>query len=342
MNNLRGNYVRYKLAQGCTFAHVGKSLERSVDGYAALRSGGHLADEELLSRIMEASVLPRQEYEKVRQALEAGDVLDEALRWSYERTRLELFYRADASPDLVRLDRRGAFRHELRLFERVSRLPPEGVPEDAAEPIHKELSFLAVDHDLAPTLVRLLRLTPIWRTHHHDGERAEAIEAARGRLVPHPDTMRLAREGRVAGSFDAEAVFDARDLQLLVRFMLGSKGPLENVLGHEVRADILTNPVQQLGLIVGKIGLGLTRVGSLKISGRKIRRYRLDGSTLATMQEIADRRERKGGWAFLVDRYGPHMDPADQDDWTEVDAQIERATDFVRGHRGTSQEEGEE
>jgi hypothetical protein len=127
-NNLRGNYVRYKEAQGCTFVHVGKDPARSVDGHVALRRGADLAEEELAARIVGASVLTKVETEKVRKALEAGAVVSEATRWSYERTRMELFYRAEATPELVRQDRRGRRRQEVGLFQEVTGLPPEAIP----------------------------------------------------------------------------------------------------------------------------------------------------------------------------------------------------------------------
>lgn len=315
-NDLRGNYIRYKQAQGCTIVHVGKNLDRSVDGHAALKRGEALAGEELEARILGASVLARPDFEQVRKALEAGAVVGEETRNSYERTGLELFYRAEASPALVRLDRGGRGRQEIRLIQEVTRLPPESVPVNPLEPMHKNLSFIGDDRqDLAPVLVRLLRLTPFWREHRHDPLPLAATEGEAGRLTPPPDAWRLVSEGRVAGSFDAEAVLDARDLQTFARFMIDNKGPLETLLGFEVRSDILKKPVQQLGQMLGLLGLALTAAGTLKISGQKIRRYRLDATALSAMEGIVARRVRDKGWASLVDRYGPHMDPSEVDEW---------------------------
>ncbi|WP_336492521.1 plasmid replication protein, CyRepA1 family [Methylobacterium nigriterrae] len=342
-NNLRGNYVRYKQARGCTIIHVGKNLDRSVDGHAALKRGADLAGEELVAEIVGASVLARPELEQVQKSLEAGGVVSEATRWSYERTRLELFYRAVASPDLVRLDRGGRFRREVRLFEEVTRLPPEAVPANPLEPLHKDLSFIGdARQDLAPVLVRLFRLTPLWREHRHDPLPFGVLETRPGRLVPQPDAIRLVSDGRVAGMFDAEAVFDTRDLEALARFMTDNKGPLESLLGCEVRSDILRKPAQQLGQVLGLLGLGHTRVGTQKVSGRKIRRYRLDAAALSAMEEIVARRERKKGWASLADRYGPQMDPSDNDDWSGIEAEIERAAEFVRGTTGDITGRGKE
>jgi hypothetical protein len=337
-NNLRGNYVRYKEAQGCTFVHVSKDPARSVDGHVALRRGADLAEEELAARIVGASVLTKVETEKVRRALEAGAVVSEATRWSYERTRLELFYRAEATPELVRKDRRGRRRQEVGLFQEVTGLPPEAIPTDRHAPLHKDLSFVGdARQDLAPTLVRIFRLTPLWRDHRHSVLPGEVLQADRGRLVPYPESRRLARDGRVAGSFESEAAIETGNLQDFTRFMIDNKGPLENLLGFEVRSDIVRKPVQQLRQVLGLVGLTLALVGTRKVSGRKIRSYRLDEIALSTMREIAARRQRKKGWAFLVDRYGSHMDPSDEDDSSEVDAEIERALEFLRGTTGPLQ-----
>ncbi|ACA18636.1 hypothetical protein M446_4290 [Methylobacterium sp. 4-46] len=331
-NDLRGNYVRYKQAQGCTFVHIDKNLERSVAGYAALKRGEHLADEERVARIMVAPVLTRAETDRVRKAIEAGDVIAEAARWSHERTCLELFYRAEASPELIRADRSGRRREEVRLFEQVTGLVPEVLPTDPLESLHRDLSFVGdARQDLAPALVRAFRLTPLWRERRHYRLLDGVTEGERGRLVPHPDAVRLAMAGRVAGSFDAEVIFDTHDLRAFAQFMIDNKGPLENLLGREVRSDVLRKPVQQLGQMLALMGLALRNVGSRKVSGRKIHRYRLDATSLSAIEEIAARRRVKTGWAFLVDHYGQHIDPEAYDNWSEAEEEIARATEFIRG-----------
>jgi hypothetical protein len=230
-----------------------------------------------------------------------------------------------------KLDRRGRLRQDAGLFQAVTRMPPEMVPADLNEPLHQDLSFVGAAHlDLASTLVRLLRLTPVWRVHPNDGKDLGSVEFSYGRLLPFPEAERLAREGRVAGSFDAEAVFDARDLQAFARFMTGNKGPLENLLRHEVRADIGKKPTQQLGLVLKMLGLKLAKAGTVRVSGQKVYRYRLDPSALRDMQQLVAAREGKKAWSFLVDRYGSYMDPSDEDDWAEFELSIEKVQEFAR------------
>lgn len=67
--------------------------------------------------------------------------------------------------------------------------------------------------------------------------------------------------------------------------------------------------------------------------------YRLDATALAAVQGIAAHRERMKGWGFLVDRYGPHMDPSETEELSEAEREIERAAELARGQPGTSQDE---
>jgi hypothetical protein len=48
------------------------------------------------------------------------------------------------------------------------------------------------------------------------------------------------------------------------------------------------------------------------------------------MQQLVAAREAKKAWSFLVDRYGSHMDPSDEDEWAEVEVSIEKAQDSAR------------
>ncbi|MCJ2122403.1 hypothetical protein MKL11_07590 [Methylobacterium sp. J-077] len=341
-NNLRGNYIRYKEAQGCTFVHVSRDPERSFGGHIALKLGAGLAEEERVAKILAAPVLTKVETENVRRQIDAGAVVSEALQWSYEATNFKLFYRAEATPELIRLDRDGRLRQQVRLFEKIARLPPEAMPADRSAPLHRDLSFVGdTEQDLAPALVRILRLIPLWREHPHtriphpEGQ----AEIERGRLIPPIDAWLQTQDGRVAGSFDPEAVIETANLQAFAQFMLDNRKPLENLFGFEIRSDLRRKPMQQLGQVLRLVGLALTLIDTRKVAGRKIRSYRLEASAFATMTEIMARRERMRGWAFLVDYYGSHIDPSDQDDFSDTEAQIERAREFLRGTTGTFQEE---
>jgi hypothetical protein len=197
-NDLRGNYIatsRPRAARSCS----GQEFGMSESGKGALIDGGQLADTELVARIMGASVLPRPDFDRVRKAVEDGGRVSDIEKWSYERTRLELFYRAEASEELI-----------LSTGEVTSAggaSVPRGDPHAAREGPGRcdraaapGLELRGEAHlDLAPALVRLLRLTPLWQVHPNDGKsRARSRSTMAGWSVP--EAERVAREGRVAGS----------------------------------------------------------------------------------------------------------------------------------------------
>ena len=216
MNDLHGNFIRHKQTQGCTIAYIGKDLERSVDGYTTEQRGRHLSEDALIASIMGATVLPRPEYDRVREAIEAGAVVPEAQYWCYQRTRVELFYRAPATPELIRLDDRGRQRERVHRFAAVSRSGSTGTSSDVMEPLDGNLRFLTQpDRDVPLVLRRLLRLTPVWTPTLPDGASTPP--------------------GGVATTFDAEVVFDACDLAAFGEFLLANKGAIENVLKLPIR-----------------------------------------------------------------------------------------------------------
>jgi hypothetical protein len=318
-NSLRDNFIHYKQSQGCIIDHVGKNPERDVLGASTIREGQHLREEEVINRIMTAQVLTRPEFERLQADLEAEKTVAEGDVWSLRRTQLELFYRMVATTELIRLDDEGRHRSRVRLFEEVTRMRPEEVSMSTTERLEQNLRFIGdAGRHVATAIVRVLRLTPVWRP-HADG----ATEPCRADGAP--DDVKSARRP-VAGSFDPDAVFDLRDLQVFTRFMLDNKGALENLLGHEVRVDIQRKPTQQLGLVLGKLGLGFAGAGTQNVSGRKYYRYQLDGDALDEMHEFAARREESKGWAFLASQYGPHMDPSGED---EVEESIRKAEQFL-------------
>jgi hypothetical protein len=86
------------------------------------------------------------------------------------------------------------------------------------------------------------------------------------------------------GKFRRETIIDQSDMKQLVEKMVSAKASVENVLGIEVRSDIHIKPVQQLGPLLGLVGLKLERVQTQKDQGRKIYRYRLEPDSFGRMK----------------------------------------------------------
>jgi hypothetical protein len=123
--------------------------------------------------------------------------------------------------------------------------------------------------------------------------RADAVSHLLG-LTP------LLKDGR----FCPETIIDQSDLKQLVETMVPGRASVENVLGIEVRSDIHTKPVQQLGALLGLVGLKLERVQTQKDQGRKIYRYRLEPDSLGRMKGIVERRKVLSQEEFGSKQYG--------------------------------------
>ena len=114
----------------------------------------------------------------------------------------------------------------------------------------------------------------------------------------------LLKEGKLSPG----TVIDQFDLGKLVDKMVSEKATVENVLGIEVRSDIHLKPVQELGMILGLIGLKPERVKAQKDKGRKIYRYRIEPESLKRVEEIVEQRKVLSQEEFGSQQYG----------WSEV------------------------
>jgi hypothetical protein len=81
-------------------------------------------------------------------------------------------------------------------------------------------------------------------------------------------------------------VIEASDLAQFTDTMSKKKGAIENQLGVQVQRDFRDKPVQQLGRVLGLVGLRLERVQTRKEIGKKLYAYRLAPGPLARMKAI--------------------------------------------------------
>src|SRR5262249_13796246 len=83
------------------------------------------------------------------------------------------------------------------------------------------------------------------------------------------------------------------------------KAEIENILGLDIRSDLERKPVSQLGEVLKRIGLKLSKVGTQKVDGgRKIYRYQLDPAALHLLQGIVGARSATKGWVTVYRMQG--------------------------------------
>ena len=277
-NNLKGNFVEYKKRQDFEVDQVVADDEARAVGSELLKFGRAFRDEDLANKLLAAAPLKRAAFIDIRRRFEANYAVSQ-LEWlSYERTRLELFYRRPLSRQLITLDDRGKYRSKVKVFELMTH-PLLGLSHQPARVFEeKRARFVKSVGDTARSAIAVLGQTPLMRQ----------------------------------GQFDLAMAISMHDLKPFVQFVRERKAAVENLLGTEVRADLAKKPTQQLGAVLKLIGLKLVDAGTRSNGGDKTYLYRLDDQALARVQAIVEARRAARGWQAVYDMHGWPPDWSDE------------------------------
>lgn len=284
-----------------------------------LEAGKRVGRERYVERILAAPPLPFPDFNRVSNAIKAGGAVDEDSRWSFERTKLELFYRRPVTAALIADDRNGLRRRRIMQFDAIERAAAGNVPDrdrirqqkaayrkagwrvssearealeralaedDPDQPLDRRAMFIRHGDEAALAIMRLIQFTPVLK----------------------------------GASWDADTVFDGDALGDFARFAAANKAALENQLGIEVRQDLAAKPVSQLKSVLRLVGLDLVKAGTVKAGGRKFYRYALDGDALKAIKSVLADRERTTGWRFMAELHGWAKPDDDDDEHVDDDA----------------------
>jgi Origin of replication binding protein len=269
-NALKAHFIRHKEKEGFVVEQVQSDEDLTAEGKGIVARGKQLSREQYCKVLLSASPLTRSGFNRTSEALRRGERVSEQERASYERTNLELFYREETSEELIELDDRRRFRRKVTLYETAFANPCLTNGIDDRNRFDGRLNIIVTEKNRADAVSHLIGLTP------------------------------LLKDGR----FCPETIIDQSDLGKLVETMVSAKTSVENVLGIEVRSDVHMKPVQQLGALLGLVGLKLERVQTQKDQGRKIYRYRLEPDSLGRMKGIVERRKVLSQSQFGYKQYG--------------------------------------
>jgi hypothetical protein len=280
-NNLKRHFIEHKEHQGYKVEIVGKDVRLAGEGAVVDRLGRELSEQKRIDALMAAAPLPYPEFRDIEERIRRNGEVSEAEQWSRARRKIERFYRAPISPDLIRLDAEGRYRGCVWLFERVLRaLEPSDWSEfrksltDASTAPALASRFVRSDREAVDTIVHLLGLTPLL----------------------------------IHGRFDPEAVVATDDLRGFAEETVRLKHNVETQLKIEVRRDVQAKPTSQLNAILKKIGLRCVEVGKTRAKavadGRAVRHYRLDRGALERMTELVVLRKERDPWVTLYEIHG--------------------------------------
>ena len=225
-NNLKDNFIRYKEKQGFIVHRIAKDANLMKEGHSIQAEGKRLSDANHMQRILDAKSLPEGAYQAIKRSIEAGDYIPEASKAAYERTSLERFYRQSATKELIELDDRGRYRSKVSLFEWAFEMPDIAQFQNI-EPSNDRPRFVVSKAQRAMAIRQLLELTPLIND---------------------------------SGNLDTSVTIQHDDLNDFVSTLRMYKGNFETLLGIEVRSDIKTKPMQQLGRILKLVGLRFQKI----------------------------------------------------------------------------------
>ena len=322
-NALREHFIAHKRWQGYHVELVEPAGEDKAAGRVLLEAGKRVGREKYVERILAAPPLRFTDFTRVSNASKAGGAVNEDELLSFQRTKLELFYRRPVTAELISDDGNGMLRRRIMLFDAVERTATGQVP-DPGRMRQLKAAYIAATGGI-PADIRV--------------ELAEAAERRAGARNPdrgHDPLDRratLIRSNKEATSaitrllqfspvlqgplWDADTAFDGSSLANFARFAAANKAALENQLGIEIRRDIAAKPVSQLKSVLRLVGLDLVKAGTAKVAGRKIYSYRLDGDALQRIKEVLADREGTTGWRFMAEIHGWPAEREEADDFDD-------------------------
>jgi Origin of replication binding protein len=291
-NELRRHFIKLKRRQGYTVDMVDPDATVWREGQGLARLGKRLSATKRVEALLGAAPLRKSEYEDISGRLSENDEVSEPEKWSFERTRIEKFYREPITRSLIELDDGGKYRRRVIRFEAVldkmkrardvklmtgdlrSALEISG-----AASLGPHLRFVKRASDVVATICYLLHRTPLMR----DG-------------VLTPTTLTMNDLGEFAGA------------------MLAYKPIIENVLDLEVRADVRIKPMTQLNAILKLVGLSCKPLRKKKAKGRMIYPYRLDQASYDRMLRLVDKRRAIDGSRAFYEIHGWDMKELEDED----------------------------
>lgn len=256
MNRLRKNWIQHRESQGWRIIEVERDDLSSQAGSALVRDARDARIKKETWAIMVAEQIDDSAAAFLMRRRERTSLSD-AEKASLERHFIEDFFKQEVTEQLVSVFDGGRIRNRLSRFESL-------LTHANGKPTYGSEAF-----------------------HHQDRDRMLGAEL----LVALLDTagVRSAKNGL----FHVNKEYLAADLRAFASMCLAHKNDIENLLGVQVRGDVVAKPTQQLGDLLKLIGVEHRCVRrARRKDGGKDYFYQLDSDSIAFMQGIYARRRK--------------------------------------------------
>jgi hypothetical protein len=215
-----------------------------------------MLEAERKTMLLDAQPLSDVDYVELDEKISKGAAVSFAERIAHEKSHFERTVGFALDAALVRMNLDG------RLLDRIAKLA-EILAILSAVHLRAKIDLL-----LAPTA------EPKGRLRQAEPEMLIAVLLRSAELI-------------TTDGFAAEQSLCVDDLSRFVRVCRDNQTVIEEILGEQLRDDIELKPVRQLNRFLRRIGLKLSPDKTKKVSGRKIRYYRIAEKLLGTMTRLA-------------------------------------------------------
>lgn len=252
-NDLKGNFLRYKKQLGFEIAYTEDDADSAEAGRRWAKAGSDGTALDRISRLLNAQPLSKEELINLISRKQVGEKLgaDEIAR--YRRARIECFYRTPIFGELVDLD------HKMRLMEKVRRFEALASGEEIFAKSARQQQVITAIQSEAQKRIFLYR----------------AFKAA----------------GVMDDSgFISDVIISDAKLSDFVTWMNRTRGTYELQFGRNLRADLESSPMLQLGDLLKHVYLKTEKRGTQSTNQKKIYTYSLHQERLRGMHSLRRRR----------------------------------------------------
>lgn len=278
-NNLKKNFIDYKIKSGWTPTLIEKDFAYADQGKAFLSLGKKLDDDAFVEMILSSKPIAKDQFDQIKEALDDDSYLPEENYWSFRRMCLEAFYQQPLDKEIIRRDDRGGLRERYKLFAAVTN--PDHIA-DINEQINEKYSKsgktipfdrIKESHAKVALIHTLLSSTPLFRSGH----------------------------------FDLTSIYTSSDLSEFIKTCKKLSRYIEGQFNYPVRLDLSSKPTTQLHWFLKMVGL-TTICASKKNGKKKIYQYMVNTDSYNTMIELKSLRETtQDDWVFINKLHGFHQ-----------------------------------
>lgn len=254
-NRLKKNFIELKEFQGYKITVVDTNLEKRDEGKSIIHKGSVQEEADYRNQLLSAKVITKYEVSRLLSASKNHTLTPEQSA-ALGRYKIESFYYDELSEELIQNDKHGNWRSQIRLYEIYNK------SADILMELDKDQDQLhSTDKRNYLLKQKLLR---------------EILTAAG-----------LANDKQ---AFITDKQIRSDQLKLFSDYCKKNKPAIENLLNTDIRRDISTKPVQQLGKILKLMGVYWPRAKTKKEGDRKIYLYQIPQDVIDDLDMIISRR----------------------------------------------------